>query len=70
MGTDGMDWKLCAKNRAERLAHFIEMGSPEVLIGSSWFLLWQAMQNAYGSDVFEQAQSRWGDIRASIDLDN
>lgn len=65
-----MDWKLCAKNRAEALARRIEMGAPDVLIGSSWHLLWQALQHAYGSEVFDRGQETWGRIHDDIDRNN
>lgn len=65
-----MDWKLCAKNRAERLSSLIALDAPDVLIGSQWHLLWQAMENAYGSDVFEMGQETWGRIDDEIDREN
>ena len=55
--SDDFDWKLCARNRAATLANLIRLDAPDVLIGRSWHMLWEALTHAYGAKVFEEGQA-------------
>ncbi len=50
------DWRLAAINRAHRLARLVELGAPEVLIGRAWSMVWQALVQYYGEELFHKGQ--------------